>query len=309
MANQKKLLILVDGSERSMQTVQYVGQTKPFRDFKLVLFHVFSGVPVCYWDMDRTDLNREAISQLLAWESHEKKAIEDFMQKAKTLLLNEGFAGDLVETVIHKRESGIAQDIFKEVEQGDYTAVVLRRRGVGALEGLIVGSVANKLFAQLKSCPIMIAGQLPVNQKILLAIDGSPSSIKAVDFVAEHLGGHHYAVCLVHVLRGYGGLAPEEPDFMMPGEYVELEHNTMMRIFSDTRDKLVKAGFDDGRIDEKLITGAYSRAGAIVQEAERGGYSTIVAGRRGLSRVQEFFMGSVSNKIIHTGQKFTVWLI
>ncbi|MDO9264597.1 MAG: universal stress protein, partial [Desulfosalsimonadaceae bacterium] len=216
MANQKKLLILVDGSERSMQTVQYVGQTKPFKDFKLVLFHVFSGVPECYWDMERTDINRESMSQLLAWENQQKKEIEGFMQRALAVLLKEGFDKDTVETVIRKREVGIARDILKEVGQGQYTAVILRRRGVGAIEGLIVGSVANKLFSQLKSCPMMIAGQLPTNQKVMLAIDGSPSSIKAVDFVAEHVGGHDYSVGLVHVFRGYGGLAPEEPDFVMP---------------------------------------------------------------------------------------------
>ena len=309
MANQKKLLILVDGSERSMQTVQYVGQTKPFKEFKLVLFHIFSGVPDCYWDMERTDINREAMSQLLAWENQQKKEMEGFMQKALAVLLKAGFDKDTVETVIRKREVGIARDILKEVGQGQYTAVILRRRGVGAIEGLIVGSVANKLFSQLKSCPMMIAGQLPTNQKVMIAIDGSPSSMKAVDFVAEHLGGHHYSVGLVHVLRGYGGLAPEEPDFMMPGEYVALEHNAMMQIFSDTREKLIKAGFEDSRIEERIVTGAYSRALAIVREAEAGGYGTIVAGRRGLTRVQEFFMGSVSSKIIQVGQKLTVWLI
>jgi len=309
MTDQKKILILVDGSERSMRTVQYVAQAGVFKAFKLVLFHVFSGIPGCYWDMERTDINREAISQLLAWENTQKNAIETFFQAAREVLLKEGFSDDAIKSVLHPRQEGVARDIIKEVEQGDYAAVVLRRRGVGAIEGLIVGSVANKLFSQLKSCPIIVAGQLPTNQKLLLAIDGSPSSLKAVDFVAEYVGGRHYSVGLIHVTRGFGGLAPDEPDFMMPSEYFELEHNAMMRIFSDTREKLVKAGFDASKIEEKIVTGAYSRAGAIVREAEAGGYTTIVAGRRGLSRLQEFFMGSVSSKIIHVGAKFSVWLI
>jgi len=309
MANQKKLLILVDGSERAMQTVQYVGQTQPFKAFKLVLFYVFSGVPQCYYDMEKNDINRQAMSQLMGWEAQQKKIIEEFMQKARTSLLRAGFAEDALSIVIHQREAGIARDILKEVEREKYAAVVMRRRGVGALEGLIVGSVAAKLFSQLKSCPIIIAGESPTNQKLMLAIDGSPSSMKAVDFVAEHVGGRNYSIGLVHVLRGYGGLAPEEPDFMMPGEYIELEHNAMMHIFSDTRERLVKAGFDDEKIEERIVTGAYSRALAIVREAEAGGYGTIVAGRRGLSRVRGFFMGSVSSKIIHIGRKMTVWLV
>lgn len=309
MANQKKLLVLVDGSERSMQTVRYVAENKPFRDFKIVMFHVFSGVPDCYWDMERTNINQDALNQLKTWENSQRKFLEDFARRARYCLLNEGFQDDAIEFVMHPRQAGVTRDILKEVERGNYTAAVMRRRGVGALEGLIVGSVAGKLFSQLKTCPLIIAGQVPTNQKLLLAIDGSPSSIKAVDFVAEHAGGPHYSVGLVHVVRGYGGLAPEEPDFMMPGEYVELEHNTIMQFFSETRNKLVKAGFEDSRIDEKIITGAFSRAAAIVQEAESGGYGTIVAGRRGLSKVQEFFMGRVSSKIIHVGAKFSVWLI
>ena len=52
-----------------------------------------------------------------------------------------------------------------------------------------------------------------------------------------------------------------------------------------------------------------SRAGAIVNAAEKGDWSTIVVGRRGLSRVSDFFMGRVSNKVVHAGRKDTVWIV
>ena len=183
MTDQKKILILVDGSERSMQTLEYVGQLAPFKKFKLVLFHVFSGVPECYWDLERTPQNQHAISQLIAWESQRKKEIESFAQNARQTLMKEGFAEDAVEIKIQKRIVGVARDILKEAREGAYDAVVLRRRGVGALEGMVVGSIANKLFSKLTFCPLIIAGQHPEREKLLIAIDGSPSSMRAVDLI------------------------------------------------------------------------------------------------------------------------------
>jgi nucleotide-binding universal stress UspA family protein len=309
MTGLKKILILIDGSKRSMQTLAYVGQLEHFRNYKLVLFHVFSGIPECYWDLERTPQNKQAISQMIAWEVQRKKEIENFMQTARQKLLDVGISEDLVEIKIQKRIIGIARDILKEAEQGGYTAVVLRRRGVGALEGMIVGSIANKLFSKLTFCPLIIAGQHPAGEKLLIAIDGSISSRRAVDFVADNAGGNNYSVHLIHVIRGFGSLVPDNPEFMMPAENVELAQNEMMELFSDTKAKLIKSGFDENRITERIITGVYSRAGAIVQEAESEGYGTIVIGRKGLSKVQEFFMGRVCNKVIHSGRQFSVWVI
>lgn len=309
MTDQKKLLILVDGSERSMQTLAYVGQLAPFRNYKMVLFHVFSGVPECYWDLERTPQNQHAISQLIGWEVERKKGIERFAQNARQKLVDMGISEDLVEIKIQKRIVGVARDILKEAEEGGYTAVVLRRRGIGALEGMIVGSIANKLFSKLTFCPLIIVGQHPAREKLLIAIDGSPSSRRAVDFVAENAGGNNYSIGLIHIIRGFGSLVPDNPEFLMPAENVELAHNEMMELFSDVKEKLIKAGFDEKRITERIITGVYSRAGAIVQEAESEGYGTIVIGRKGLSKVQEFFMGRVCNKVIHSGRQFSIWVI
>jgi len=308
MTIEKKILVLIDGSERSLQTLLYVGQLTPFKNFKLVLFHVFSGVPECYWDLERTPQNKHAISQLIAWESQRKKEIESFFQNARQMMMDEGFSKDALEIKIQKRQVGVARDILKEAETGGYTAVVLRRRGSGALGGMVVGSIANKLFSKLTFCPLIIAGQHPARKKLLIAIDGSPSSMQAIDFVAENLGGKNYSVGLIHVIRGFGSLVPDNPEFLMPAENVEQAHNEMMELFSDVKEKLIKSGFDEQRIEEKIITGVYSRAGTIVQEAEAGGYGTIVIGRKGLSRVEEFFMGRVCNKVIHSGRQFSVWV-
>ena len=308
MTDQKKILILLDGSENSMQTVQYVGKFIPPGNMQVVLFHVYCGVPECYWDIGREPQQKSAISQLKAWEMQQKKNIDAYMEQARQLLLDNGFPAASVEIKINTREIGVARDILKEAAEG-YTAVVLRRRGVGLLEGLVVGSVANKLISKLTFLPIVIAGQFALGKKILIAVDGSSTSAQTVEFVSSFLGDAGYEVCLFHVIRGFGTVLPAHPEFVIPVDSVELLKSEMKIIFDDLRGKLVSAGVEPEKISEKIIEGAYSRSSAIVREAEEGGYGAIVVGRRGLSRVEEFFIGRVSNKVLHGARDHTVWVI
>jgi nucleotide-binding universal stress UspA family protein len=83
----------------------------------------------------------------------------------------------------------------------------------------------------------------------------------------------------------------------------------MEMTFKAVKEILVKSGFESEKISEKIITGVSSRSGAIVEEAEDGGYSTIVVGRRGLSKVEAFFMGRVGHKVVYGGKNFTVWVV
>jgi len=308
MKNQKKLLVLLDGSERSMKTVEYVSQVRPFAGMHIVLFHVFSGVPEWYWDMEKEPKNFHEIDQLKAWETQKKKEIEYYMKKARQLLIDAGFSEDSVEITILKRQKGISRDIIEEAKQG-YSAVVLRRRGLGEVEGITVGSVGTKLMGGLSFMPIIVAGKKPSNEKFLIAVDGSPSSINAVNFVGDLVGGFGYEVGLFHVIRGTGSILPDMLDFMMPAKNIEAAKNEMMARFRKLKDKLAASGVSPEKISFKVKPGVFSRAEAIVHEAKKEEYGTIVMGRRGLSKVQEFPMGRVTNKVIFTGHKYTIWII
>ncbi|MEE8620893.1 MAG: universal stress protein [Syntrophobacteria bacterium] len=47
----------------------------------------------------------------------------------------------------------------------------------------------------------------------------------------------------------------------------------------------------------------------MLTEAQEGEYGTIVMGRRGLSKVREFLMGRVTNKVLHRAEGFAVWIV
>jgi len=79
--------------------------------------------------------------------------------------------------------------------------------------------------------PVIIAGQFPPVKKILIAIDGSASSMRAVDFVGDYLGGSGYEVCLFHVIRGFDNVVSEDFDCLMPVDSVEDAKSLMYEIF------------------------------------------------------------------------------
>lgn len=314
---EKKILVLVDGSERTIQTVTYVKDFMPVdKNMKVVLFHVFSGIPEKYRDLEAYLNCANPSDQLKNVEIEEKKKIVDCLEAAKKILISGGFDEQSIEVKFHSLEKGVARDIIEEAKNG-YTAVVMRRRGMGALRNIILGSVAVKLLQSLTFIPIIIVGQMPPVKKILLAVDSSPDSMKAVEFVSSFLANREYELTILHAIPGLGAVnfdLPELnmlalPELSMSESCLESFKLNVAKLFKEVRDILVSSGFDSQKISEKIISGVISRSDAIVNEAEEGNYSTIVVGRRGLSKVEAFFMGRVGHEVVYGGKNFTVWVV
>jgi nucleotide-binding universal stress UspA family protein len=307
MNEQSKILVLLDGSERSKETLTYVADVKAFKDKTLVLYHVYSEIPEYYWDLDM-DPQRPPllVPGLENWLREKLAAITTFMEEGKSRLLKAGFADDRVTIAIHKKETGIARDILKEAALG-YEAVVMRRRGMGKATGVVLGSVSAKLLSKLSDVPILMTGKRPQNDRVLIAVDGSESSDRAVDFVARQLGPYGYTAQLLHVIRG-SAVNPVNPEFI-PAEALELIRQGIGDQLNGMKNRLIAAGFAAAKVSGKIIEDVESRSEAIVREAAHGAFGTIVLGRKGVSKLQEFFIGSVSEKVIHSGRDFTVWII
>ena len=307
MKKKKKILVPLDGSDRAMNTVRYITKIEPFLNGHIVLFHVFSTVPEGFWDMETDPRSSATVKQVRAWEVQQKKKIQDYMDSARRLLLNTGVAAE-VEVKIQNRKTGFARDIIREAQKG-YYAVVTRRRGMTGLRGIVLGSVATKLVERLSFLPLILAGRKPAGNKILLAFDGSEGSWRAVDFVGKTLGGFAFEVRVIHVARGKENSHPEMPRLYSPTKHMESTREKITAELLSAEKKLVALGFNKHQISTKLVSGVVSRAAAIVAEAKQQNYGTIVMGRRGHSRVRDFFIGRVTNKVIHLARERTVWVV
>lgn len=304
----KKILVPVDGSDRSLKTVRYITRLDPFIGMRVVLFHVFNSVPESYWDLERDPRSTSTVRQVRSWEAQQKKNIQIFMQRAKQFLLKSGFPADAIEVKIQNRKKGIARDIIREAHNG-YDAVVTRRRGMTGLRGIVLGSVATKLIEKLAFLPVILVGQKTVDNRILLGFDGSPGAMRAVDYVGSTLGGFDYEVCLVHVIRGNGEIRPEFQHIMSPKKHTEYTRKEMVSLLREAKTKLIDLGFRPAGISTEIITGAHSRAKTIAEKSRRENYATIVMGRRGHSRVRDFFIGRVTNKVIQMARDRAVWIV
>ncbi|MGA7875847.1 MAG: universal stress protein [Desulfoferrobacter sp.] len=320
MANstKKKMLLAVDGSEQAMEAVRYVSKILPPDQMEIILFNVMTKIPESFWDLQKEPAFYHKIANIKAWEIQQEKIIQDFMESAGQLLVGAGFPKDSFSVNIHERQEGIARDIVIESRK-NYSAVVLGRTGLSELKDLVLGSIANKLMERLTHVPIWIVGGSPQPGKLLVSMDTSEWAMKAVDYVGSMLDGSESQVLLFHAVRGFDifqrghgkSFVPEHNKDWIERAEKELNEagKAIEPVFEEAKQRLVSAGLSADKISNKVVTGVGSRAGAIVSEAQQGGFDTIVVGRRGLSRVQEFFMGRVSNKIIQMARKMAVWVV
>ncbi|MGD8436046.1 MAG: universal stress protein, partial [Syntrophobacterales bacterium] len=72
---------------------------------------------------------------------------------------------------------------------------------------------------------------------------------------------------------------------------------------------LLEAGIPEAQIKTKVVDGSRDAASDILKEAKSNDYGTVVLGRRGHSGVKEFFMGSVTSKVLQDFAGRAVWLV
>ena len=76
------------------------------------------------------------------------------------------------------------------------------------------------------------------------------------------------------------------------------------------RELLIRKGFSREDIATRsTVRYCPSMAQCILSERDQIEYSTIVVGRQGLSRSEEFLFGSISSKIVNHARNCTVWVV
>ena len=300
--NKGKILLAVDGSDQAFEAVRYVSQFFPPKGVEVVLFHALSKVPEGFWDVEKSPAFKHKLSSVAAWATREQAAVQEFMERARQLLLHQGIPEDKVSVKTAERKKDIARDINAE-SQRDYDAVVVGRLGKSQLKDLVWGSVADKLIARLTHVPVCVVGGSPQVGKILVAMDTSEEATKVLDFAENMMDITDCEVTLLHVIRGVEAWTAESSEQL---QKAEMAATTLLE---EAIGRLQRAGLNRDRISSKIRSGAASRAEAIVEESRKSGCGTIIVGRRGMSRVKEFFMGRVSKKVLQLAKWNAVWVV
>ncbi len=292
-----KILIALDGSERAFEGVLYVSRVPCFQKMKVDLLFIFMKVPETYLDLESQPLYAQEVSDVRSWEVQEKADIHDYLEKASRYLTGAGFREGAIQIHIRERKSGVARDIIEKARRGEYAAVIAGRRGASKLDEILLGSIAFKLLERVSFTPLALIGTGVKPGKILIGFDGSEESMRAVRMTADFFCETRSTVLLLDVIRSRDKAV------------IKRIEERIQPLFEQAKEHLVGKSFDPDKIESKIISNAESRSGTILEEARAGGYGTIIVGRRGVSGVGDFFMGSVCLKVVQLAVEQAVWVM
>lgn len=146
-------------------------------------------------------------------------------------------------------------------------------------------------------------------RKILLCVDESENAERAVHYVGRFLqGASGYEITLLNIVDD----PPEDvfKDEQDRTAFLEKKKAAAEETLETARGVLLGYGFDEGSIrTQTYVRACANMAQCILNHQETEGFGTVVVGRRGLSKSEEFLFGSISNKIIHYTRNCTVWVV
>ena len=151
--------------------------------------------------------------------------------------------------------------------------------------------------------------KMVLDKNILVAVDESENARRAVLYVAQLLGGiGGFNVAILHVIA-----QPEEDYFATSADkdkWLSRQKQKIDAMLEDYRQILVREGFDPNDVSVRsTLRYCPSMAECILAERDELEYGTIVVGRQGISRSEEFLFGSVSSKIVNHARRCTVWVV
>jgi nucleotide-binding universal stress UspA family protein len=157
-------------------------------------------------------------------------------------------------------------------------------------------------------------------RNVLVAVDGSEPSFRAVEYCARQFGGlSDLSITLLHVLPNL------PPRFWDPGHildsgeqegrrqivesWIEEQKAATEPMFQAALAVLTRYGIEPDRIRAKTVYDSTDVAGSIIEEVEKGQYLTLILGRKGSSRTGGFSMGSTTSRILNRGAKVAVSVV
>jgi nucleotide-binding universal stress UspA family protein len=154
-------------------------------------------------------------------------------------------------------------------------------------------------------------------KKILIAFDDSENAMRAVRFVGAHFT-RDCEVAMLNVLPDTEIIcamqSPELTPYFLEQQayFCNLESKKkeiVERALQEARKHLISCGFEDRKISIKINKRNQGIARDIIKEAMSGGYDLVVLGRKGMSGIKDFILGSIAQKVLHGVKGISVLLV
>ena len=308
---QKKILLSVDDSRHSMNAIQYaldISTLIPHLNY--VLFHVQPMISLFMHEEAQKDIQAKiALERLL--KKNDQLAIK-LLENFKNKMVGLGISEDQIEISTRPRKLGLAKDILEYSKENRYDAIVIGRRGLSRLQEMMLGSASANIIEHSQVTPVWLVDGNVSNSKMMVAVDGSEASLRAIDHLSFMLSGNpDTRLTLLHITsraRNYCEVNfNEEPSADLEEIVARGDKACIDQFYAHALRKLENNGISESQIEIITLKGGGSPGKDILKAAEKGNYSTLVVGRRGIEKA--FFMGRVSRYIINRASDRAIWLV
>lgn len=290
---QKQFLVTISNDTESLSGVTFLCSFfKKKSEHHVTLFHI------CRLDSNEANT---ALSEM--WMDPENKiqramtlGAKKGVEKAKELLAQGRISIDQIITKTVEERYGKVKDILREGSKGLVDAIILGKRASYTLQWVFERPADETAQALIKdSCftsPVWICPQPdPARKNVLVCVDGSDNSMRAVDHVGFILSKQdQHSITLLNVSNS-----------------IDSENET---IFDRAQACLIEYDIKPERIN-KITRWGLSIPGTILGEAQHGGYAAVSLGLRGHEKqgiLKEYNLaGGTTSKIISKLENFSLW--
>ena len=306
-----RILLPTDGSKHARMAVQFAGNLGASMGKSL------SGVTLLYVStggylsehMANIDFRTQVLVESAMFkrikEQHINQDIKPFLDEEEKILRDAGVKAPIEQLI---REGEASNEVIRTADKGNFSAVIMARRGLSELKGLFLGSVTNKVIHAATKQTIYIVGTkiskdkaCPI-PKILIPVDGSAYSMHGVEHIACLTAPFKESLNRITLLRVINMALYMER--LKSGTDPEGE---AQQILNDAKAVFLHLGFAEDLIETKAVIGKPTEE--ILKEADKGAYDLIVMGRKGRTALKDIMLGGVSSAVLQRCQKQTIALI
>jgi len=163
-------------------------------------------------------------------------------------------------------------------------------------------------------------------KNLLIAVDDSEASDRAVAYVGNLIGGHEdFHVCLLHALPPlprelleFGGTSDpaqeEQEEACLKTEqsrWIEMATQAAAPVFTRAKHILSAAHVPGDVVETQVVdtVATHDLVLGILETAQRCNCGTVVVGRKSLQGFKALFASHLGDELIRQGHELTVWVV
>jgi nucleotide-binding universal stress UspA family protein len=278
-----RVLLATDGSKDALGAAAYL-KTLPLPPPATVRIVAVVSLPVFAADVASAPLLKRSMLD----------RAQGIVEEARAALAPAGFA---VETDVSMGDP--RAEIVRQAEEWRADLIVLGARGLGRVKRFLLGSVSDWIASHAHCAVLVVKGPPRKLGSVLVGMDGSEDSFRAVRFLRLLALPRPTKVRLLSVVERmrYPTTAPQSVHGQLVAMIKELEDERRAEL-----DRVLERAATE--LDDKITrvtryTPTGDPAEEIVATANDFDADLVVVGARGLGGIARVLLGSVSQKVLH----------